>query len=299
MFPTSEMGDELRSCASLEKLFSFYRVVDYTTHEVYNIVDGELLKAEGHCYDVWRKGGPCHNCISKHTCANDREYIKLEFLDDVVYLVMSVPVRHNSRKYSLELLSDVTRSMFVSSGWKNDNTDVLRIIEDFNDAAVRDSLTGLYNKNYIIDQMLNYFSREDKSEKLAAVILNVDDFKKFNLKYGSDLGDVVIERLANIIKRHVDADDHKVWAGRLGGSSFAVFFLGKPAEYVDEVSRRIREQTAELSFRESDDAPAAYVSVGSTEVADSDTLESFVDRLEKSLYAEMIRRKLEQRRKQQ
>lgn len=297
MFPTSEMGDYLRRYAAVENVFSLYRVVDYTTHEVYNVVGEELVKSEGHCYDIWRKGGPCHNCISKHTCTNDREYMKLEFLDDVVYLIISVPMRHNGRKYSLELAADATKSMFVSSGWKDDNTEVMRIIEDFNNAAVKDTFTGLYNKNYIIDQMINYFSRGDKKEKLSAIMLNVDDFKNFNLKYGTDLGDVVIERLAGIIKSHVDSNDHKIWAGRFGGSSFVIFFLDKTADYVDDVRQRLREQTAELSFREEDDATAACVSVGSAEIGQDDTLESFLDRLEKSMYAEMIKKKLENRRK--
>ena len=298
MFPTYEMCDYLRDYAAVENMFSFYRVVDYTNHEVYNIVGGELVKAEGHCFDFWRKGGPCRNCISKHTCMNDREYVKLEFLDNVVYLIMSVPVKYNDRKYSMELVSDFTKSMFVSSGWKDDNTEVMRIIEDFNDAAVRDTFTGLYNKNYIIDQMINYFAHGEKSEKLSAIILNVDDFKNFNQKYGTDLGDVVIERLAKIVKRHLDDKDHKIWAGRFGGSSFAIFFLGKQADYVDDVRQRLREETAEIGFRETDAAAAASVSVGSAEVGSGDTLESFLDRLEKSMYAEMIKKKLEQHRQQ-
>ena len=162
---------------------------------------------------------------------------------------------------------------------------------------MKDTFTGLYNKNYIIDQMINYFSRGDKKEKLSAIMLNVDDFKNFNLKYGTDLGDVVIERLAGIIKSHVDSNDHKIWAGRFGGSSFVIFFLDKTADYVDDVRQRLREQTAELSFREEDDATAACVSVGSAEIGQDDTLESFLDRLEKSMYAEMIKKKLENRRK--
>ena len=41
MFPTSEMGDYLRRYAAVENVFSLYRVVDYTTHEVYNVVGEE------------------------------------------------------------------------------------------------------------------------------------------------------------------------------------------------------------------------------------------------------------------
>jgi diguanylate cyclase (GGDEF)-like protein len=84
--------------------------------------------------------------------------------------------------------------------------------------AMRDALTGLYNRGYFLDQapMLERqaFSR---GLGLAVLLMDVDHFKQVNDTHGHDAGDLVLQEVAAVIRQSTRADD---LVARYGGEEF-------------------------------------------------------------------------------
>jgi GAF domain-containing protein len=86
--------------------------------------------------------------------------------------------------------------------------------------AVRDSVTGLYNRRYMqefLDRELH--SARRKQRPLAVLMLDLDHFKRFNDTFGHSAGDVALAAVGSALLRCVRADDI---ACRYGGEEFAL-----------------------------------------------------------------------------
>ncbi|MEK4536378.1 sensor domain-containing diguanylate cyclase [Peribacillus sp. FSL K6-1552] len=82
---------------------------------------------------------------------------------------------------------------------------------------IRDSLTGLYNRNFIY----NYFNynKDKMHNEMAILYIDLDHFKYFNDSFGHDVGDSVIKRTAECLLQFVPEDSY---VARIGGDEFIV-----------------------------------------------------------------------------
>jgi diguanylate cyclase (GGDEF)-like protein/PAS domain S-box-containing protein len=96
----------------------------------------------------------------------------------------------------------------------------LRLRDAMREMALRDGLTGLYNRRYLEDALNREVHRAERSGKpLAVIMIDIDNFKQFNDRHGHDAGDFVLSALARAIARHIRPSD---LACRYGGEEFAV-----------------------------------------------------------------------------
>lgn len=104
----------------------------------------------------------------------------------------------------------------------SDEMDKSKELEDKNriiyEKSIRDSLTGLYNRNYIeeiLDEMMGkYLSR---NKVFSIIMFDIDHFKHINDSYGHLYGDKVLIKVAELIKENLRYMDY---AGRYGGEEF-------------------------------------------------------------------------------
>lgn len=128
--------------------------------------------------------------------------------------------------------------------------------------AITDFLTGLYNHRYfqqIFNQELGRAKRYQKV--MSLVLLDVDDFKKFNDRFGHAVGDKVLVAIGEIINKSLRKVD---FAFRYGGEEFVIILpetsLGHAVLAADRLRERIARET-EDSVPEAADQ-AITVSVG-------------------------------------
>jgi diguanylate cyclase (GGDEF)-like protein/PAS domain S-box-containing protein len=96
----------------------------------------------------------------------------------------------------------------------------LKLRDALREMALRDSLTGLYNRRYLEDAMIRELHRAERTAKpLAVVMIDVDHFKQFNDNFGHDAGDFVLSALARAITKSVRPSDI---ACRYGGEELAI-----------------------------------------------------------------------------
>jgi diguanylate cyclase (GGDEF)-like protein len=100
----------------------------------------------------------------------------------------------------------------------------LHLIAKIREGAIRDFLTGLYNRRYFFDAGGELLSRCQKNgEKLACVMLDIDFFKNVNDTYGHDVGDLVIKSVSQMLLEDAGAQDI---VSRIGGEEFCILTPG-------------------------------------------------------------------------
>ncbi|MGD0417539.1 MAG: diguanylate cyclase [Terriglobales bacterium] len=137
----------------------------------------------------------------------------------------------------------------------------LNLRESLRLQAVRDPLTGLYNRRYMqefLDHELH--SARRKHRPLAVMMLDLDHFKRYNDNFGHTAGDQALAAVGEILLRSVRADDV---ACRYGGEEFALILpecsLRQATVRAEEVRTRLREYCARRNDETTD---ALTISIG-------------------------------------
>ena len=110
-----------------------------------------------------------------------------------------------------------------------------------------DALTGVYNRRYL-DRVLP--TEQDRAERFdrpfALMMLDLDDFKTINDRFGHRHGDQILVAFAQTLQRNVRSIDAVV---RYGGDEFLVVLLETDAEGAGKACQRIRKRVVEALER--------------------------------------------------
>ncbi len=115
-------------------------------------------------------------------------------------------------------------------------------------AVTRDSLTGLYNRSFFEDSLERSLARTRRDGKrLGLLIVDIDDFKSFNTRFGYDGGDDVLRGIARKLAAQLRTTDV---LARWGGEEFAVLLAPPLEEYeLRAIAERLRESVGRERFR--------------------------------------------------
>jgi two-component system, cell cycle response regulator len=114
--------------------------------------------------------------------------------------------------------------------------------------VVNDPLTGLHNRRYLMDRLLQEMQRSDRhGEPLALAMLDLDSFKPINDQYGHVLGDKVLRAVGNAIAKSIRVSDI---AARYGGDEFGVILPQTPPEGAMRVCERLLRAISELILQD-------------------------------------------------
>src|SRR5256714_6562418 len=114
--------------------------------------------------------------------------------------------------------------------------------------VVSDPLTGLYNRRFLMDRLLQEMQRSDRhGEPLAFAMIDLDGFKPINDLYGHVLGDKVLRGVGSAISRSVRVSDI---AARYGGDEFAVILPQTPPEGAMRVWERLLRNISEILLQD-------------------------------------------------
>jgi diguanylate cyclase (GGDEF)-like protein len=126
--------------------------------------------------------------------------------------------------------------------------------------AIRDPLTGLYNRRYMqefLDRELR--SARRKHRPLAVLMLDLDHFKRYNDKLGHTAGDTALAGVGQMLLRSVRTEDI---ACRFGGEEFAIILPECNLAQALVRAEDIRKRVLELDIRSQAEAPDLTLSIG-------------------------------------
>lgn len=148
--------------------------------------------------------------------------------------------------------------------------------------AREDGLTGLANRRAFDEQLAFEYSRAQRlGQPLCLVMLDIDHFKSINDRWSHQAGDLVLQRLAMLLRAEVREIDR---IARWGGEEFALLLPQTALPQAVEISERIRQAIAELDF--SADVPGLQVtaSFGVAQLEKSGSYDKLLSRADQLLY---------------
>ena len=213
---------------------------------------------------LWYRDDPA---LSEEELANMDEWGELSSI--------SLPLVHRGEVIGL---IDVGESRRIRR-WNEDDVRVLQAIADqaaiaianarayarLAEQAVTDGLTGLFNHRHFNEHLRTEVTTARRyGDELSLVIVDVDDFKQFNDRWGHPLGDRLLADLAAML-RECTRNDVDVVA-RYGGDEFALIMPqtragGTEPTAARNVSERIRAAVAGGSFESAPGVREARVTV--------------------------------------
>lgn len=137
---------------------------------------------------------------------------------------------------------------------RQDITDKKRIYE----LSITDGLTSLFNRRHFNDiapEILKNTVRNN--DVFAFILLDIDNFKKYNDTYGHQEGDSVLVNVAKSLKNSFRRDDDMIF--RLGGEEFGVVLSAKKAEDVIERAEIARENIEKLHIEHKKNPPSNVI----------------------------------------
>lgn len=135
--------------------------------------------------------------------------------------------------------------------------------------ALTDPLTGLGNRHTINNRLNGCLSRwRRRNEPFGLLMIDVDHFKRVNDTHGHEMGDRVLQRLADLFREMARAEDT---VGRLGGEEFVILVDHAGRQEAVQAAERLRHRTEQLTVPAQDGAPITFtISIGVVSSMDLD-----------------------------
>jgi two-component system, cell cycle response regulator len=165
-------------------------------------------------------------------------------------------------------------------------TDYLRDNLDHSlELAVTDQLTGLHNRRYMSGQLEALVKRATLGgDAVAAMLIDVDHFKKINDGFGHDVGDEVLREFAVRLASNVRAIDLPC---RFGGEEFVVVMPDTSLDDARRIAERIRLHVAGSPFRVMNGAELLTVTISigvAATIGAGDSPELLLKRADEAVY---------------
>ncbi|MFP4437749.1 MAG: PAS domain S-box protein [Chloroflexaceae bacterium] len=123
----------------------------------------------------------------------------------------------------------------------------LRLQETLRHQAIRDPLTGLFNRRYMEEALERELRRAARhTMHLGVIMLDLDHFKQFNDTFGHAAGDTVLRELGACLRAQMHGED---LAARYGGEEFTLIILDAVAEEIVQQAERILNSVRQLQVQ--------------------------------------------------
>lgn len=181
---------------------------------------------------LWDTSGRAYRFAGSHTDITDRKLYEAKVAEQVVL------IQENTLALELQ------------------RAELMALNRRLEALATQDGLTGIKNHRALQEHLEAALQSSVRyGEPLSFMFLDVDDFKKYNDKYGHPAGDEVLRRVAKILQANVRNTD---FVARYGGEEFAIVLTHTDMEGASEFGERLRKMIEEAPWPN----PPVTVSIG-------------------------------------
>jgi diguanylate cyclase (GGDEF)-like protein len=159
-----------------------------------------------------------------------------------------------------------------------------RIHQELERISMTDSLTGLYNRRYLEQKILQEYRRyENTGVEFALVIADIDFFKNINDLYGHDCGDSVLKSITEDIGKAIRTYDA---VARWGGEEFLLLLPATNRDQAITLAERVRKtvEARKFEFDSGKRSVTVTLTLGVSIVSSGDTIDSMIKRADMALY---------------
>ena len=145
--------------------------------------------------------------------------------------------------------------------------------------SVTDTLTGLFNRMHLNEQLSLEHSRSVRHiRSLSIIMLDIDQFKKINDSYGHQTGDLVLETIADTMQKTARQTDV---IGRWGGEEFLIICPETSLEGAKSMAEKLRKAIVEIDFPFDRQVSASF---GVTQLINGQEPKDLMSLADKALY---------------
>lgn len=218
----------------------------------------------------------CLNCKQKTS-----QYLCLNFIiNDDYTLILHIQSSSQDEMEKIKVFIPVIKNYFDMAKPVIESRILMEILKE---TAFRDPLTTLYNRRFLNELLdSNKLSKCNEGCLHSILMVDIDFFKKVNDTYGHDIGDVVIEKLAKVIKESIRDVDIPV---RFGGEEFLILLVNSTKEISLIIAEKIRNKFSSITFSATKENFTKTLSIGIANYSDeSNSLGNVIKLADESLY---------------
>lgn len=218
-----------------------------------------LKSKKGDLFDQWvvRTMQPLLVENIKNDYRFDQERI-LSLDSRLIYSLISVPLMVGNKALGILRIDSPEPNHFTTEDLRFLTTvgdigavaiENAQLYERIEQLAIKDGLTGLYLRQYLLDRIPSEISRQiRRKSSFGLLMLDLDHFKQYNDKFGHVAGDIVLREVGKILSEFFSEAGMLVC--RYGGEEFTVLLpdcTQKQAfDYAEKVRRKIAQHVVSL-----------------------------------------------------
>lgn len=168
---------------------------------------------------------------------------------------------------------------------QNMENETLNLKEKLNQEhnnAHRDILTGIANRLSYEEQIKKEFARSKRYQQpLTMAVIDIDNFKKINDRFGHKAGDKVLKAVATVCKENIRDSD---FLARYGGEEFILLLPETDLEETGIAVENLRRVVENCNFYHQSQTVLVTISVGFAEFRPDDDVDSVFHRADMALY---------------
>jgi diguanylate cyclase (GGDEF)-like protein len=155
---------------------------------------------------------------------------------------------------------------------------LIRLQRELIRLAMIDPLTGLFNRRAFFEKAHQTIMAASPSNRPAAILFDMDHFKRVNDTYGHDVGDLVLRDISCV------AANDRMTVGRLGGEEFAILLEDSNLDAGFALAEELRARMAELTFDTERGKLTLTCSFGVSEWEPGENIDQLLKRADAALY---------------
>lgn len=240
--------------------------------------------------EVWRTGQSVH--IGSVNALEAKGAVPHFGFLDRVQSVLAVPIRLKGK-----ILGVLSAQSYAPYAYSQDDAALLhtlaghaavvlenvRLFTQVRNMAIRDELTGVYNRRYLFRRATYELARAQRyARSLGLIMLDIDYFKRINDTYGHGIGDHVLQVVAHTCQHVLRKADI---LGRYGGEEFAILLPETDVETTRFVAERLCAYIRTHPVVTDSGPISVTISIGVTAFLSSDSsLRTLFQRVDQALY---------------
>lgn len=255
-------------------------------HHLYIVIKGRLAIQLTHHDDIpfaIVEPGECvgeMSLISSQACS-----VQVIATEETTLLAIESEILWRMISVSLEIARNLLYIMSERVRYSNlviaDSLDMQHKYQRF---ATTDALTGLRNRGWLDDVFDREIKRSERDQlPLCLLMIDVDDFKDYNDKYGHLMGDQVLIKVAGAIRTPLRPND---LVARFGGEEFVVLLPETTITNAKSIAERLRKKvnSIDLGVHNGVALPRVTVSLGIAVRQPGDTLAMMIAAADIAMY---------------
>jgi diguanylate cyclase (GGDEF)-like protein/PAS domain S-box-containing protein len=217
-----------------------------------------------------------------------------EFVDRVMDLYKHLDQEESGYRFSMKdgrIIERYSRGLLDPEGkywgriwFYRDVTEHERMTDELQRLAWTDTLTNTENRRAFMETLAVEFQRSRRyHHPMALLMLDLDNFKAVNDRYGHEGGDTALKKFAETIQALLRDSDH---LGRVGGEEFAILLPETEMTEARQIAERLVRATADIAINSLRGTFGITISIGVTEIHPDDAdVDHVLSRADQALYA--------------